>query len=230
MASRFVFLPTEPSEESLFREVLVDFDWVPGMALSQGRKSVENLHSAITNKMGISKILEISTRSQTHLGISLSAFNLCLSLDDRKVHVEVIYQASKVFENGVPFEDLLQGSSLDAKQNSRLRESGALTGFRFNSTEWPLAKTPNFYDYIYILGLFSSNLHFKLYEFEAFTDIAFSQSTLVKKTGKPLNCQARSAAIFVSLTRRMAEESIPNFLSEEAQRKIPKSEQLDLFF
>mgnify|MGYP000630626248 CR=1 FL=1 len=35
MAKRIVFLPTLASESLLFREVLVDFDWVPGIAISQ---------------------------------------------------------------------------------------------------------------------------------------------------------------------------------------------------
>ena len=117
MAKRIVFLPTLASESLLFREVLVDFDWIPGMAISQARKSVTNLHSAILEQLGFRNVLEISTRSLSDLGIRLSAFNLQVAVNDYQTSVETVYQSSKVFKNGGPYLDLLHGPSVAAKQD-----------------------------------------------------------------------------------------------------------------
>jgi hypothetical protein len=105
MASRIIFLPNFISEHELFQEKLVTFDWVPGIAISQAKKSIRNLHEAAGNQIGLTKILEISTRSEEILGISLSAFNL--QFENKNFSVESAYQASKVFEKGGPYLDLL---------------------------------------------------------------------------------------------------------------------------
>ena len=76
MASRIVFLPISGPGNELFQEKLVTFDWVPGIAISQAKKSIRNLHEAAVKEIGLTKVLEISTRSEEILGISLSAFNL----------------------------------------------------------------------------------------------------------------------------------------------------------
>ena len=229
MANRLVFLPTAPSESSLYRERLVSFEWVPGMAISQGTKSVINLHREAKEQLEIKELLEISTRSQEELGVRLSAFNLPLDIDGLKVSVEVAYQSSKIFENGGPFLDLLNGSSMEAKQDSRLKDSGPLIGFMFEGNRWPLNPTPNFYDYLYIRGLLNSPLAEKLLDYDAFTDVAFSQSTLEQNVKKSFNCQARSAAIYVSLLKRMSSNQIPDYLLRESERDVQKPEQMGLF-
>ena len=76
MASRIIFLPNLNSNNELFSEKLVNFEWVPGIAISQAKKSIRNLHEAAEQQIGLTNILEISTRSEVILGISLSAFNL----------------------------------------------------------------------------------------------------------------------------------------------------------
>ena len=40
MASRIVFLPISDAGTELFQEKLVSFDWVPGIAISQAKKSI----------------------------------------------------------------------------------------------------------------------------------------------------------------------------------------------
>ena len=229
MANRLVFIPTDAGEPRLYVERLVSFEWVPGMAVSQGTKSVINLHNAAREQLGLSSLLEISTRSQDELGIRLSAFNLELEFQERNISVEVLYQSSKVFEKGGPYIDLLKGSSMEAKQDSRLKDSGELIGFDFEGVMWPLVPTPNFYDYLYIRGLLDSPIAEKLIDFNAFTDIAFSQSTIEPNMRKSVNCQARSAAIYVSLLRRMEKNEIASYLMREAEKSVPKSEQLGLF-
>jgi hypothetical protein len=229
MASRIIFKPTPADVAENFVELQVQFDWVPGMAISQGRKSVQNLHSAAKNLYGVSKILEISTRSLDPFGISLSAFNLQISLQGRKYSVEAVYQACKVFRDGGPFLDILSSTSIEAKQDPRLKESGPLEGFRFEEVDWPLNPSPNFYDYLYIRALLENDDRHKLFEFEAFSDIAFSQTSQTLKVGKSFNCQARSAAIYVSLMKRMHEDSVRAWLLNTGKIKKSPTGQLDLF-
>ena len=153
MAKRIIFKPSEVSDPCLFEEILVDFTWVAGMALSQGQKSVSNLHTSALEIQGITSILEISTRSLDPLGLSMSAFNLELLHAGRKYPVEAVYQSSKVFQDGGPYYELLSESSLDAKRDSRLKSSGELIGFSFEKQSWPISSSPNFYDYLYIRAL-----------------------------------------------------------------------------
>lgn len=229
VTARIIFRPKQGEEEILFTEELVEFQWVPGLAISQGRKSVINLHEAAISKHGIQRILEISTRSQNELGISLSAFNLQVSIAGRNYPVEAVYQASKVFQNGGPFLDLMSASALDSKKDLRLKNSGELIGFRFENQDWPLTTSPNFYDYLYIRALIENVNRRKLLQFDAFSDIAFNQNTLNSKVGKSFNCQARSAAIYVSLLGKMDEDTILKWLVSSSQEMRVQPDQLDLF-
>jgi hypothetical protein len=229
MAKRLVFFPTYPNSLELFREELVDFEWVPGLAISQGRKSVVNLHNAAKEDLGIENILEISTRSDATLGLQLSAFNLEKLIGDKKYSVESIYQSSKVFEFGGPFADLIIKSSMDSKTDPRLKNSGKLLHHEFNDQIWPLSTSPNVYDLIYISAILEFNLRQKILAFEAFTDIAYNQIALKNKSGKSFNCQARSAAIYVSLTKRVPENEIITILENYARSEKTAHEQIDLF-
>ena len=177
MASRIVFLPNLNSSGDLFSEVLVNFEWVPGIAISQAKKSIRNLHEAAGQQIGLTRILEISTRSEAILGISLSAFNL--PFEGRNFSVESTYQGSKVFEKGGPYVDLLNSDSVDAKTDVRLKNTGMLLGLRFEDEDFPITKAPNFYDYLYIRSLLTFQNRNLLKEYDGFTEIAFSQTSLV---------------------------------------------------
>ena len=227
MASRIVFLPNSSSEYELFQEKLVTFDWVPGIAVSQAKKSIRNLHEAAGEQIGLTKILEISTRSEVMLGISLSAFNL--QFENKNFSVESAYQASKVFEKGGPYLDLLNLSSTEAKTDLRLKNSGLLTGFRFEGEDFAVASAPNFYDYLYIRSLLVFSDRHLLKSYDGFTDIAFSQTSLKYKNKRAHNCQARSAAIFCTLASRHLEADILVKLRELISRHSIEASQLDLF-
>lgn len=229
MAKRIVFIPTGKESPQLYREVLIDFDWVPGMAISQARKSVRNLHAASCEALKIDNILEISTRSEEVLGLSLSAFNLNLITNGQRVSVETAYQSSKVFSSGGPYVDIMNSSSLDAKKDLRLKSSGPLSGFSFENQLWPLKLSPNFYDYLYISALLLHSEKSLLDSYQAFTDIAFSQISLEYKSMRSYNCQARSVAIYCSLKRRYNENEILAVLKEMSVQVDSHSEQLDLF-
>ncbi len=229
MAKRIIFTPTELHEPKLFNEILVDFTWVAGLAISQGQKSVSNLHTSALGIPGINSILEISTRSLDPLGLSLSAFNLELLQGGRKYPVESVYQSSKVFSDGGPYFDLLSASSLDAKRDPRLKSSGELIGFSFESQTWPVSSAPNFYDYLYIRALLENSSRLNLIRFDAFSDLAFNQITIKPKLGKSFNCQARSAAIYSSLMNRMPEKEILAWISKEFMKSRDLNDQLKMF-
>jgi hypothetical protein len=227
MASRIVFLPISDAGNELFQEKLVTFDWVPGIAISQAKKSIRNLHEAADKQIGLTKILEISTRSEVILGISLSAFNL--QFENKNFSVESAYQASKVFEKGGPYLDLLNLSSTEAKTDLRLKNSGLLIGFRFEGEDFAVASAPNFYDYLYIRSLLVFSDRHLLKSYDGFTDIAFSQTSLIYKNKRAYNCQARSTAIFCTLISRHLEADILAKLRESIGRHSIEASQLDLF-
>lgn len=194
MAIRPVFVPLR-SKSAFVREIPVEFKWFAGLAVSQKQKSVASLHEAARSRLGVSEILEISSKSTVPVGISLSAFNLALPMKGCRVSVEVAYQSGKKFERGGPFLDLLKGTSRDAKADPRLKESGRLIGFALSGEPWPLEPHTAFYDWLYINALaVNPALAKPLLDYSAFTDIEFNPE-------KSLNCQARSAALYVCLHR-----------------------------
>ena len=192
MARRPVFHPVL-SGPPFVEQIALDFDWHPGFAKSQARKSIASLHAAAREK-GLSPVLEISSKSDMALGVDLSAFNLTLRIGDRTLPVEVAFQGSKVFEHGGPFQDLYGGSSRDAKMDERIRSSGRLIEFNLCGEAWPTEPQTCFYDWLYISALSQhQDAARQVMGFKAFSDIAFNPE-------KSLNCQARSAAIFVALS------------------------------
>lgn len=228
MASRIVFLPKY--EDPWYEEKVVTFEWVPGMAKSQARKSISNLHEAAQTQLELRNPLEISTKSNTDLGVSLSAFNLKLDVDTEFVSIESAYQSSKVFKSGGPYRDILNLNSYDAKKDERLKESGELIGFEFEGNEWNVTNSPNFYDYLYIRALIDFEDKKLIQEFDCFTDIAFSQTSLKYKNNLSFNCQARSVAIYLGLLNNLEEYKIVKKLYDISQKnpKIIMSDQLSL--
>jgi len=209
MAKRPIFLPS--STGCLVDEVSLEFEWFPGFAVSQKQKSIADLHRVAIEQGICSKPLEISSKSEIELGNQLSAFNLQVQLPNgRKTSLENIFQASKVFERGGPYRDLLDCSPLEAKRDIRLKESGDVVAFKGRGREWPTEPKTAFYDWIYSNAVkMQPELLEQLLAYDAFTDIEFNPS-------KSFNCQARSAALLVWLhrTNRMDALEDPNqFLS-----------------
>lgn len=225
MASRLVFTPTDTYP--WFKENLVDFEWVPGLAKSQAQKSIRNLHDSAKKELKIERILEVSTKSGEILGQQLSAFNLQISRGKARSSLESTYQASKLFVHDLQFDDLLEVDALKAKTDPRLRNSGVLTGYRFENQLFRLLPSPNFYDYLYVRALLESENSKKVLNFQAFTDHAFSGTGRVE-SGKSVNCQARSLAIFIGISRTMPIDSVLVQLLETASRDLPH-EQESLF-
>ncbi len=197
MAKRPIFTPSLTGK-LLVWTYHVEFEWFPGMAMSQSRKSIASLHAAARNQIDVSDVLEISSKSPTELGVALSAFNLMIRTvkHEREFSLECAYQASKVFEHGGPFVDLLNAKSIDAKRDPRLNQHGRLTKFRFFGMDWDLQPRTAFYDWLYINALHKRpDLAKQVLTYRAFSDIAFNPE-------RSINCQAYAAALYVSLYER----------------------------
>lgn len=196
MANRPIFVPT--TYFPYVQEVSLEFEWFPGFSKSQKQKSINSLHrTAIMNEL-CNAPLEISSKSDKDIGVALSAFNLSVKLGNEALtKLENVFQASKVFEKGGPYRDLLFTSPLEAKRDPRLKESGDLTGFTSRGKDeiWPIEPKTLFYDWIYLNALSRhEELAHQCTKFDGFTDIEFNPK-------KSFNCQARSAALFVALHR-----------------------------
>ena len=195
MAQRPVFIPTTTGE-TLVVEKSITFTWHPGFALSQAQKSIRALHASAAKALDV-PILEISTRSPDPLGVALSAFNLALRDDHgRLLTVESAFQGSKVFEGNKQYTDLYEKDANEAKTDERLKQSGSLIKFRFEDQDWSLDPQTAFYDWLYLRALTQNDaVARQLLDYAAFTDIMFNPK-------KSINCQARAAALYVSLSHR----------------------------
>jgi hypothetical protein len=195
MAVRPVFTPGFKGP-SLVIKIEVDFKWFAGMAVSQKQKSIRSLHESASDR-NIKSVLEISSKSEAALGVSLSAFNLKLQTEaGYKSAVENFYQSSKVFTDGGPYLDILDKKPWEAKKDPRLASSGGFVGFEYGGHRWPTKPINAFYDWLYLNALCQNPaLSAQLEQYDGFTDIEFNPE-------KSLNCQASAAALFVALSKR----------------------------
>ena len=195
MAKRPIFTPNF-NEFPYVDAIDIEFKWYPGFAKSQMQKTIASLHDA-AEEQNIAPILEISGKSNSPLGVSLSAFNLSLkTLKGQTMSVECAYQGSKVFENGGPYHELYSVPSRAAKIDERLRNSGELVAFNFCGEDFPIEPKTAFYDWLYMTALCQQKTDFisELEAFQGFSDIVFNPN-------RSLNCQARAAALFVALSK-----------------------------
>ena len=195
MANRPIYMPKSAAP---YRTLYTaEFTWNSGLSASQKKKNIIALHESFAAHFPGKKVLEISSKSMQEGGVELSAFNLMKFVPSlgKALPVEVIYQAGKVFKNGGPYPDLLEGTSREAKKDERLRNSGAIVGFRFEGRDFPIRPQTFFYDYLYINALLENPELAKIVlEYDGFTDIEFNPE-------KSINCQAKSAALFAALSR-----------------------------
>jgi hypothetical protein len=195
MAERPIFIPV-PEGPELVKELMILRRWHPGFALSQKKKNIAALHESAA-QVGYAPMLEISTKSDEKVGQRLSAFSLKVQSRLGKLPLESAFQGSKVFERGGPFTDLYEADVRDAKRDLRLKESGRLTGFKFENLAFPLEPKTAFYDWLYINSLYEHRewLRNRIFRYAGFTDIEFNPE-------RSINCQARSCALLVTLMKR----------------------------
>lgn len=186
-----------------FREILVEFDFYGRDSKESISHSIESLHKNYNKKNKQSKILEVSTKGND-LGKKLSAFNLSVpNAKNVKITVESLFQGSKVFEYGGPYQELYFEPSFIAKKDIRLKNSGDIIGFKYFSRFFENEPTTYFYDWLYINSLYlNKELIKEVIKYKTFSDIEFNNN-------KSKNCQAKSLALFVSLyCRGILEEVI----------------------
>ncbi len=197
MAIRKVYISSD-DENKFIDECDVEFQWYPGFSVSQKQKSIESLHNNFKKIRPDLSVLEISTKSDNPIGVSLSAFNLMITTVKKgeSFTLESAFQSSKVFELGGPYKDILKKDSKSAKRDERLRNSGKVVAFEFCNRKWDIEPKTLFYDWLYINTVYSNDkLREEIIKYDAFTDIEFNEK-------KSVNCQAKSAALYVNLHRK----------------------------
>lgn len=201
MTQRPIFIPNYEEEIFVLKED-IEFVWHPGFSFQQKQKSIKSLHESAKNK-GIYPVLEISTKSELSIGRKLSAFNLLMNFDNnKKITVEAAYQGSKVFENGGPYREFFYLTGKEIKKDERLQNSGKLREFDFIGIKWQLDPVNAFYDWLYINALYQNpDLSNQILDYKGFSDIEFNPN-------KSINCQARAAALFVSLYKHKLLDSV----------------------
>ena len=207
--------------DKAFEERIVEFEYIKGMAFSQKQKNVLSFHKSISEQFPGSRIIEISTKSQTPIGVNLSAFNLKLD----GYPLECVFQSSKVFEGNVQFENLLFEDPKTAKQYIRENVTLPLIGFRYKNEFFETLPRTLFYDYIYISALLQSNIDVSnIANYDIFTDIEFNEK-------KAYNCQARACAIYAYMLRK---GKVEYYMSSRERFKelytAPAEEQLSFDF
>ena len=123
----------------------------------------------------------------------------------------------------------LQSESMKIPQliieSSSDETSDELIGFHFQGVDWGL--NDYFYDWLYLMGL-NQNLQLakEILNFNAFSDIEFNPK-------KSYNCQAYSAALYISASLRGIQlediQSPKNFKEAFPSDKLISFQQLDLF-
>lgn len=231
MASRPVFYVQKGKDGFHSAKSEVNFQYFNGLSVSQKRKCIRSLHDAFLEFHPECSMLEISSKSENELGVRLSAFNMMFTLKDgRKVSVERAYQAGKVFQKGGPYTDLLDKSSMDAKRDERLQNSGNIIGFELEGEKFGNKPMNAFYFWLYMKAL-QENKEWsdEILEYDAFTDIVFNPQRM-------LNCQAEAAAAYVAAYKNgileKALSSYDSFLQyifgqkkEEMGKKAVKAEE-----
>jgi hypothetical protein len=195
VAKRPVFLPKLDDHNTVLSKE-VEFTWSPGFAPSQKAKSRDSLHAAAA-AMGISPILEVSSKSDSALGKSLSAFVLKVPTPVGEIAcLESVFQGSKVFNGFGPCHDLYDFDPREAKRLGRERDHGDLVQFDFFGDPWPLEPKTAFYDWLFLLAISKQpkDVLLEVSIYNGFTDIEFNPA-------RSFNCQARSCALAVALFR-----------------------------
>ncbi len=107
-AQRPVFI-ADPKKDGFVHVVNIDFEWYPGFSIKQKQRSIQSLHKNFNQKYKSMDVLEISSKSESETGISLSAFNLMMQIENQtECSVEVAFQSSKmevhtwIYFNGLP--------------------------------------------------------------------------------------------------------------------------------
>lgn len=196
MAKRLLFSASIEQNTIIVKREEIDFEWVGGFAHTQKLKRLAKFRDKLPIDVR-EKHIEVSSGSDTDYGKKLSAFNLRYSSGDLKGYsVESVYQGSKVFITGGPYQELYNRTSIVAKKDPRIKKNDPLVSFQLWEDDWPLTPPTGYYNYLYFLALIQNpDLISGTSKYEYFSDLEFNHE-------KAISCQAESLAIFFALFRK----------------------------
>lgn len=211
MAERSVFI--SKSTYPYFEEIRVSIEWFGGFALSQKRKCQIGLHQNFLANYPDCKVLEISSASLISLGAKLSAMNLSKRTKKGLTTVESAFQSSRIYRDGSevigPFPQYLFIDGKECKKLVKEASKGMISKeYSFDGMTFyaPAHHISLFYDFLYLNALIEPEneeiqRRLLLEGYNSFSDLAT----------KSLNCQARSAAIYVGLKKAGKIDEVRDF-------------------
>lgn len=203
MATRPIFAPLKGRRSHdgknnrgpLYETIPIELTWNGGFAVSQKQKNIVTLHEN-AKAIGISSVLEISTKSMQEVGRRLSAFNLKIDVFGTMKCLESVYQSSKVFAGSGQHEFLMDLDPFQAKREIRNLADGPIIEFRFMGEKFATEPKNAFYDWLYIRAISPHDDWIRRnLTYVAYSDIEFTPN-------KSLNCQARAVAEYHALSQR----------------------------
>ena len=192
MATRTICFPI--SGYPYCREQPVTFTWIKGSK----RQNIRAVHDAVHTTDPDVSILEVSSASVQPEGEGVSSLRLLLHLDSvaQDVPISTVFEATKVFEHGGPFADLLTCEPPKVHKDTRLRTSGELLRYSLEGNEYPTEPyMDSFFEWLYCRALkqFPEKAE-PLSRYNAFSDIAAAADSK-----KYYGDSSRAAAIYVGL-------------------------------
>lgn len=153
MAVRMVYFPN--NEYPFYKEMPVEFEWVPELNLKRKQMNVTNLHNKIHSVFPDFKVLEISSKSMQDKGIELSALNLKKFIPSigKDVSVENVYQGSKVYSDCTDLTDLYFVEPIKAKKDPRIASKKCPDYYLLDNKRFDVDNHGTFYNTVYLQAL-----------------------------------------------------------------------------
>ena len=221
MATRTICFPI--SGYPYCKEQPVTFTWIKGSK----RQNIRAVHDAVHTTDPDVSILEVSSASVQPEGEAVSSLRLLLHLDSvaQDVPISTVFEATKVFEHGGPFADLLTCEPPKVHKDTRLRTNGELLRYSLEGNEYPVEPYPDsFFEWLYCRALkqFPEKAA-QLSRYNAFSDIAAAADSK-----KYYGDSSRAAAIYVGLAaagKLSCIDSYESFIAEvyTEPKPLPKS-------
>lgn len=216
MTVRGAFVPkdTYPYVE----EIAVRFQWYGGFAKQQKQRCATAMHMTILDNYPVLRPLEISSSSGHVYGTLLSAMNVkkWSNVLNKYTSVESAFQSSRVYqaydgEQIGPFPEYLGENGFVAKKKVKEASRGLIAcRYEYEGMTFPVPDfhISLFYDYLFLNALLeepNKTIAKALLDsgFNCFTDLAT----------KALNSQARSCALFLSLSSLGLIDKVKDFSS-----------------
>ena len=221
MATRTICFPI--SGYPYCKEQPVTFTWIKGSK----RQNIRAVHEAVHTTDPDVSILEVSSASVQPEGEAVSSLRLLLHLDSvaQDVPISTVFEATKVFEHGGPFADLLTCEPPKVHKDTRLRTSGELLHYSLEGSEYPAKPySDSFFEWIYCRALkqFPEKAE-QMSRYNAFSDIAAAADSK-----KYYGDSSRAAAIYMGLAaagKLSCIDSYASFIAEvyTEPKPLPKS-------